>query len=85
VIDWPEFGTRLAMTADTPLRFLTVYVPDAETAADEAVAGITPYFCAEPVSNITDAANLPTVDHGLITLAPNAKISARVRFQPAVL
>lgn len=85
VIDWPEQSTRLVMTATAPLRFLTVYVPDAATAAQEAAAGIAPYFCAEPVSNITDAFNLATVENGAITLAPGAEATASVRFQSSVL
>lgn len=86
-ISWPEQATRLVMTAEGPLRFLTVYVPDAATVAAETAAGTAPYFCAEPVSNITDAANFARrpdeIDTGLITLAPGAEISATIRFSPS--
>jgi aldose 1-epimerase len=47
VIEWPEANTRLVVTADPPLDFLVVYTPRGR-----------PYFCAEPVSHVTDAVNL---------------------------
>jgi aldose 1-epimerase len=46
-IEWPEAGTRLVMTAESPLDFLVVYTPRGR-----------PYFGAEPVSHVTDAFNL---------------------------
>ncbi len=72
-IDWPERGASLVMTAERPLAFLTLYTPAGE-----------PYFCAEPVSNITNALNLAhgRDDTGLIVLAPGATIAARVQFTP---
>lgn len=74
-IDWPERKASLIMTAERPLNFLTLYTPAGE-----------PYFCAEPVSNITNAFNLAHSrdDTGLIILAPGAAISARVQFTPTV-
>ena len=73
-ISWPETGARLSMTADAPLRVLVVYTP---AGAD--------YFCAEPVSNITDAANLAATrtDTGLLTLQPGHSVCATVRFIPS--
>ena len=61
------------MAAERPLSFLTLYTPAGE-----------PYFCAEPVSNITNAFNLAPGrdDTGLIVLAPGATIAARVHFTP---
>ena len=73
-IDWPERGARLSMHAEGPLGFLVVYTPTGE-----------PYFCAEPVSNATDAFNLATAgrgDTGMIVLAPGGEASARVSFVP---
>jgi aldose 1-epimerase len=74
-IAWPEHGTSLAMRAEGPLGFLVVYTPP-----DEA------YFCAEPVSNATDAFNLAAAgrgDTGIIVLAPGEEVSARVTFTPS--
>ena len=63
------------MAAERPLGFLTLYTPPGQ-----------PYFCAEPVSNITNAFNLThgPDDTGLIILAPGAKIAARVQFTPTI-
>ena len=74
-IEWPERGGSLVMSAERPLSFLTLYTPPGE-----------PYFCAEPVSNITNAFNLThgPDDTGLIILAPGAKIAARVQFAPTI-
>jgi len=75
-IDWPDNGTRLALSADTPLDFLVVYSPPAQD-----------YFCVEPVSHCTDAFNLAAHgrgDTGMLTLAPGAIVGATVRFRPTV-
>ena len=45
-ISWPEHGRQLDIEAEAPLDFLVLYTPPGE-----------PFFCAEPVSNITDAFN----------------------------
>jgi aldose 1-epimerase len=62
VIDWPEPGIRLVMAAEAPLDFLVVYTPPARQ-----------FFCAEPVSHVTDAFNLAAqgrTDTGARALAP---------------
>ncbi|HEY2889019.1 MAG TPA: aldose 1-epimerase [Dongiaceae bacterium] len=76
VIDWPERATRLAMTATGPLGVLVVYIPPGEN-----------YFCAEPVSNITDAFNLAheRSDTGMQIVGPGASVSARVTLRPEAL
>ena len=74
-IVWRERRRRLVMRATAPLRFLVVYTPTGE-----------PYFCAEPVSNCTDAFNLAAAgrdDTGMIVLAPGESAAATVRFDPA--
>jgi aldose 1-epimerase len=73
VIDWPERNTRLTMTASGNLGFLVVYTPPGED-----------YFCAEPVSNCTDAFNLAhsREDTGLIVIEPGAAVGAEVTFSP---
>jgi aldose 1-epimerase len=73
VIDWPERTTRLTMIATAPLRVLVVYIPPGED-----------YFCAEPVSNITDAFNLvhQRSDTGMLVLPPGSSISAALTLQP---
>lgn len=69
VIDWPELGARLVMTADPPLDFLTVFIPP-----------ILPFFCVEPVSHATDAVNLtgPAAEVGRRQLAPGATLRASI-------
>jgi len=70
VIEWPEPGLHLAMTAEAPLDFLVVYTPPGR-----------PFFCAEPVSHVTDAFNLAAAgrtDTGARTLAPRETLRANV-------
>jgi aldose 1-epimerase len=71
VVGWPERHARLVMSATGPLRLLVVYTPRAD-----------PYFCAEPVSNCTDAFNLAATrdDTGMLVLEPGETVSAQVRF-----
>ena len=47
VLEWPESGASLAMTAGPPLDYLVIFTPPGR-----------PFFCAEPVSHVTDAFNL---------------------------
>jgi aldose 1-epimerase len=76
VIDWPERAARLTMTATAPLRVLVIYIPPGED-----------YFCAEPVSNTTDAFNLvhQRSDTGMLVLPPGGSVSATVTLQPVAL
>jgi len=56
------------------IRFLVVYSPPGE-----------PYFCAEPVTNCTDAFNLAVqgrTDTGMIVLAPGEVVTVIIRFTP---
>ncbi|PWJ92438.1 aldose 1-epimerase [Mesorhizobium loti] len=74
-ISWPEHGRQLDIEAEVPLDFLVLYTPPGE-----------PFFCAEPVSNITDAFNRRSdagIDTGCIVLAPGQMRSASVRFTPS--
>ncbi len=74
VIDWPEWGARLTMRAHGPVGHLVVYTPPGE-----------PYFCAEPVSNCTDAINLAAsgrTDTGMIELPAGQSVQARIVFSP---
>ncbi|MBZ9771793.1 aldose 1-epimerase [Mesorhizobium sp. CO1-1-8] len=73
-ISWPEHGRQLDIEAEAPLDFLVLYTPPGE-----------PFFCAEPVSNITDAFNRRDagIDPGCIVLAPGQMRSASVRFTPS--
>jgi aldose 1-epimerase len=73
VIDWPERVARLTMTATAPLRVLVVYIPPGEN-----------YFCAEPVSNTTDAFNLvhQRSDTGMLVVPPGGSITASVILRP---
>jgi aldose 1-epimerase len=76
VIDWPELGARLVMTAEPPLDFLTVFTPPD-----------LPFFCVEPVSHATDAVNLtaPAADVGQRRLEPGATLRAIVTLTPEVV
>jgi len=70
VIEWPEPGRRLVMTAEAPLDFLVVYTPPGR-----------PFFCVEPVSHVTDAFNLAAAgraDTGARTLEPGQTLRAVV-------
>jgi aldose 1-epimerase len=69
VIEWPETDARLIVTADPPLDFLVVYTPRGR-----------PYFCAEPVSHVTDAFNLAAgrSDTGARALEPGETLRAVV-------
>jgi len=72
-ICWPEHGRQLEIEAEVPLDFLVLYTPPGE-----------PFFCAEPVTNITDAFNRDAgIDTGRIVLAPGQMRSASVRFTPS--
>ena len=74
VIEWPELGTRLTMTAEPPLDFLVVYTP----------AG-RPYCCLEPVSHVTDAFNLAAAgrrDVGLHVLEPGEHLRTTITLTP---
>jgi len=70
VIEWPEPGMGLVMTAAAPLDFLVVYTPLGR-----------PFFCAEPVSHVTDAFNLSAAgrtDTGALLLQPGETLQATV-------
>jgi aldose 1-epimerase len=70
VIEWPEAGRRLVMTAEAPLDFLVVYTPPSR-----------PFFCVEPVTHVTDAFNLAAagrVDTGARALEPGEMLRAGV-------
>jgi len=73
VIDWPEWGARLAMTAEPPLDFLTVFIPPS-----------LPFFCVEPVSHVTDAVNLTeaAAEVGRRSLEPGATLLASITLTP---
>ncbi len=74
VVEWPEWGARLAMTAEGPLDFLVLYTPPGQA-----------FFCAEPVSHVTDAVNLAAAgrpDTGLRTLEPGETLAATITLTP---
>jgi aldose 1-epimerase len=76
-ITWALERRRLDIVAEAPLDFLVLYTPPGE-----------PFFCAEPVSNITDAFNRldqDRVNSGSLVLAPGKSRSASVRFVPETI
>ena len=77
VIDWPECGARLTLAAGPPLRFLVVFTPPGKD-----------FFCAEPVSNCTDAFNLAAGgrgDTGMIALPAGGRARAAMRLAASAL
>jgi aldose 1-epimerase len=74
VITWPERGTRLHLTAHGPIGGLVVYSPAGQS-----------FFCAEPVSHITDAFNFAAAgrtDTGMLTLGPGESVRASFTLAP---
>lgn len=74
VITWPERHARLRLAARGPLTTLVVYTPPGEA-----------FFCAEPVSHITEAFNLADAgrqDTGMLSLAPGESVSAVMSLIP---
>jgi aldose 1-epimerase len=70
VIEWPERGASLTMTAGPPLDYLVIFTPPGR-----------PFFCVEPVSHVTDAFNLADAgraDTGCRVLDPGATIEAAI-------
>lgn len=71
---WAKRNAALHIKADAPLDFLVLYTPPGES-----------FFCAEPVSNVTDAFNFTTgerADAGYRVLEAGESCSATVRFTP---
>jgi aldose 1-epimerase len=74
VITWPEQSARLRLRTRGPLGTLVVYTPPGAS-----------FFCAEPVSHITDAFNLAAAgrtDTGMLTLAPGESVRATLTLTP---
>jgi len=70
VIEWPERGASLAMSARPPLDYLVIFTPPGR-----------PFFCAEPVSHVTDAFNLAEAgraDTGRHVLEPGATMATAI-------
>lgn len=63
-IEWPDRGFGIEITPSPSLPFTTIYVPEHED-----------FFCAEPVSHMTDAFNRDPAESGLRVLAPDEKWS----------
>jgi aldose 1-epimerase len=71
-IIWPEWRASLTMTADPLLQFLVVFTPPGEG-----------FFCVEPVSNCTDAFNMPAEgESGARILAPGETLAAKAFLSP---
>ncbi len=75
-IHWPDERRTLRMTATQPLDFLVVYSPPGK-----------PWFCAEPVSNTSDAFNLNTqygpMEVGGQQLEPGQSLTSVMTFDVA--
>jgi aldose 1-epimerase len=74
VVTWPEREARLHLVADPLLGTLVVYTPPGAS-----------FFCAEPVSHVTDAFNLAgagRTDTGMRALDPGETVRARLTLTP---
>ncbi len=74
VVAWPERRVQLRLSTRGPLGTLVVYTPPGAS-----------FFCAEPVSHITDAFNLAAAgraDTGMRTLAPGESVRASLTLTP---
>lgn len=75
LIEWPDLGIKLELTASPLLaRRLVVYAPAGED-----------FFCVEPVSHMTDAFNRADQgepDTGMRVLEPGEAVSACMRLTP---
>ncbi len=70
LVEWPERGARLTMTAEPPLDYLVIFAPRGRR-----------FFCAEPVSHVTDAFNLAAAglpDTGFRVLAPGETLASTI-------
>jgi len=76
IITWPERRAQLRLSARGPLTTLVVYTPPGEA-----------FFCAEPVSHVTDAFNLAAAgrqDTGMLSLAPGGSVRAALSLVPEI-
>ena len=74
VVEWPERGARLVVSAESPLDFLMVYSPPGRD-----------FFCLEPVSHAIDAVNLAAAgrtDVGFLALEPGGSLRASITLTP---
>ena len=74
VVSWPGRRLAVTMSADPTLGILCVWSPPGE-----------PFFCAEPVSNVSDAffeMARGTPGHGLRVIEPGEVLAGTVRFAP---
>jgi aldose 1-epimerase len=69
-IEWPDAGCTLLLAAESPLDFFVLYCPRGGA-----------HFCAEPVSQCTDAINLSdrhgAAEVGGVLLAPGETLTGR--------
>lgn len=76
-ITWPSQGVGLNISADDIFKNFVIFIPSADN-----------FFCAEPVTNITNGFNLMeqgVQNTGTIILNPDETLQARVSFTPFAL
>ena len=74
VVEWPEWGAQLEVTADPVFACLVVYTPAGRD-----------FFCVEPATNCIDGFNLAEdgrTDTGVIVLEPGDTAVGNVTFTP---
>ena len=74
LVEWPEAGRALEITADELYRHLVVYTPPGQ-----------PYFCVEPVSMIGDGFNRMSegvAETGVRVLQPGESMRGSMYFRP---
>lgn len=69
-VHWPDRGKGARIVPSADLSFTTVYVPEGES-----------YFCAEPVSHMTDAFNRDRADSGMRVLEPGESWQVSMRIE----
>ena len=69
-VHWPDRGMGARIVPSADLSFTTIYVPDGES-----------YFCAEPVSHMTDAFNRDRADSGMRVLEPEESWQVSMRIE----
>ncbi|MEO9970993.1 MAG: aldose 1-epimerase [Hyphomonadaceae bacterium] len=74
VLDWPDRGLRIRMTASDIFGAFVLYTPKGEA-----------YFCAEPISHVPDAVNLPNPpsETGLRLLKPSETLAGSIKIEPS--
>lgn len=67
MVRWPSQRIALSIACDPSLSFTSVFVPR-----------LAKWFCAEPVSHITNAVNSSAGGSGIVSLEPNESVNCQI-------